>query len=248
MSGLASAPKQGTSAFIVKGDKILVGQRLGSHGAGSWQLPGGHCEPGEGFFECAVREVKEETFLDVDGVRLLANTYDAFPQNDKHYVTWFVLVEMRDDEAVPKAMEPDKCASWHWMSVADLRRKNMFLPLVNLFDVKKTWDAVLAGSAPLIRLPATAGSAARNLLVRWDTQPGSALRVDAAAGSVTLGRGRDLAVVDPSPGNTACSLQIVVPGPHGEHVFPLGNDVVALGEGATCKAESVVDGFHKARA
>jgi len=125
-----------------------------------------------------VREVKEETDLDVDGVRILANTYDRFPENDKHYVTWFVLVELRDQHAVPRVMEPEKCASWHWMSVADLRGKNMFLPLANLFEVKKTWDAVLAGSAPLIRLPASAhGAAERNLLVRWDVQPGPSLGI-----------------------------------------------------------------------
>ncbi|KAJ6442599.1 NUDIX domain-containing protein [Purpureocillium lavendulum] len=240
MSGLAAAPKHGSSAFIVKGDKILVGERMGSHGAGTWQLPGGHCEPGEGFFQCAAREVKEETDLDVAGVRLLANTYDAFPQNDKHYVTWFVLVELHDERAEPKAMEPDKCASWHWMSVADLRKRNMFLPLANLFRVKKTWDAVLAGSAPLVRLPAAAGAAARDVLVRWDAAPGPAVRADAAHGTVTIGRGRDLAIVDQSPGNAHCKLEIVVDGPDRQHVFPLGNDVVALGAGGTGKTESVI--------
>jgi len=35
MSGLAAAPKQGSSAFVVKGDKILVGERISSHGAGT---------------------------------------------------------------------------------------------------------------------------------------------------------------------------------------------------------------------
>lgn len=195
-----------------------------------------------------MREVKEETDLDVDGVRILANTYDRFPADDKHYVTWFVLVELRDQHAVPRVMEPEKCASWHWMSVADLRGKNMFLPLANLFEVKKTWDAVLASSAPLIRLPAPADRAtARNLLVRWDAQPGPSLRADTAGETVTIGCGRDLAVVDPSPGNTACKLEIVIDGPDCEHVFPLGNDVVALGADATCKTESVVDGFLKAK-
>ncbi|KAK4077174.1 hypothetical protein Purlil1_12477 [Purpureocillium lilacinum] len=112
MSGLTAAPKHGTSAFIVKDGKVLVGQRIGSHGAGSWQLPGGHCEPSEGILQCAVCEVNEETGLNVDGVSILANTYDVFPEHDKHYVTWFVLVALHDLQAAPEAMEPNKCASW----------------------------------------------------------------------------------------------------------------------------------------
>jgi 8-oxo-dGTP diphosphatase len=38
---------------------------------GEWELPGGRPQPGEGFEDCLVREVREETGLDVTVDRLL---------------------------------------------------------------------------------------------------------------------------------------------------------------------------------
>ena len=43
--------------------------RLGSHGAGTYALPGGHLEMGESWEACAAREVLEETGLEVSGLR-----------------------------------------------------------------------------------------------------------------------------------------------------------------------------------
>jgi 8-oxo-dGTP pyrophosphatase MutT (NUDIX family) len=41
---------------------------------GEWELPGGRPEPGEPFEDCLVREVREETGLDVVVNRLLGST------------------------------------------------------------------------------------------------------------------------------------------------------------------------------
>ncbi|MFM9634943.1 nucleotide triphosphate diphosphatase NUDT15, partial [Streptomyces galilaeus] len=51
---------------------ILLGLRLGEYGKGTWGMPGGHLEFGETIEECCVREVKEETDLDVE----IVNLYD----------------------------------------------------------------------------------------------------------------------------------------------------------------------------
>ena len=41
--------------------RVLVGRRRGSHGAGTWALPGGWLEVGEEFAVCGARELIEET-------------------------------------------------------------------------------------------------------------------------------------------------------------------------------------------
>lgn len=49
-------------AVIFDGDKVLVIQQV----AGHWGFPKGHVEDGETEIETAVREIKEETNLDVE--------------------------------------------------------------------------------------------------------------------------------------------------------------------------------------
>lgn len=65
---------------------------MGSHGAGKMALPGGHLELGEAWAECAIRETKEETNLDVANLKLFHVTNDPAIGGDanKHYITIFM--------------------------------------------------------------------------------------------------------------------------------------------------------------
>ena len=67
----------------------------------TWQFPGGHIDHGEGIAECAVREMKEETDLDVEFKGIFAITNDVFVEEKKHYITLFSLCALKDPNAVP---------------------------------------------------------------------------------------------------------------------------------------------------
>ncbi len=125
----------GVGIVILRDNCILLGERLGSHGSGTWATPGGHLEVGESITECAKREVLEETGLVVHSVTKLGFTNDIFEKESKHYVTLFVVASC--DKADPQVMEPDKCRQWKWCKVDELPEP-LFLPLVNL--LKETPD------------------------------------------------------------------------------------------------------------
>lgn len=57
--------------------RLLLIRRGQEPGRGLWSLPGGRCEPGETAAETAVREVREETGLDVLAGRLVGRVERA---------------------------------------------------------------------------------------------------------------------------------------------------------------------------
>jgi 8-oxo-dGTP diphosphatase len=113
----------------MRGEFVLLGKRTGSHGAGTWALPGGHLEFGESIEECASREVREEAGLVVHHVALGPYTNDVFPSEGKHYVTLFVIAGCQTGE--PRLLEPDKCSAWQWFRWSELPQP-LFQPLASL--------------------------------------------------------------------------------------------------------------------
>ncbi|MEV5559287.1 NUDIX hydrolase [Nonomuraea wenchangensis] len=72
-----------TGVLIEDGRLLLLDQDTG--GGRSWSLPGGKVEPGEPIGDALVREMREETGLDVEAGRLLY-VCDHLPGGDTHVV------------------------------------------------------------------------------------------------------------------------------------------------------------------
>ena len=109
--------KIGVGVMILDGDKVLLGHRAkdkkdtgGIYEVDCWTLPGGKQEYDETFFDCAKREVKEETGLDVDDLELFGAVDDIQP--DRHFITMHVIAKSYRGE--PQVMEPDKEDEWRW--------------------------------------------------------------------------------------------------------------------------------------
>ncbi len=124
-------PAVGVAAIVIKNGKVLLGKRKGAHGSGTWAFPGGHLEFNESIEDCAKREVFEETGLSVKNTRFATITNDLFYQDDKHYVTLFVVCDHKN--GIPQVKEPDKCEKWEWFYWNDFP-KPMFLSLKNLLE------------------------------------------------------------------------------------------------------------------
>lgn len=69
--------------LITDGDRMLLQNRTKNDWQG-YTLPGGHVEPGESFVDAVIREMKEETGLDIKNPRLVG--VKQFPIKDGRYV------------------------------------------------------------------------------------------------------------------------------------------------------------------
>lgn len=123
-------PSVGVAVIVKKDNKILLGRRKGSHGAGSWNFPGGHLEFAESIEDCAQREVREEVGIEIKNIRYGSYTNDLFLVEQKHYVTLFVTADYERGTAMVR--EPEKCDEWEWFDRNQLPRP-LFLPIQNLF-------------------------------------------------------------------------------------------------------------------
>ena len=121
----------GVGVLIIRNDRVLLGERQGSHGAGTWALPGGHLEFGETVAQCAAREVREETGLRLQSIEPAPYTNDFFEAQGKHCVTLFVLCT--DAIGKPATLEPEKCVRWAWFRWSELPAP-LFLPLQTLVE------------------------------------------------------------------------------------------------------------------
>lgn len=124
-------PYVGIGVFVFKDGKFLMNHRVGSHGHGSWCLPGGHLEFGESFADTAVREVLEETGVNIKNIRFGAVTNDYFREEGKHYVTIWILSDY--DSGEPQILEPEKSVDQGWFDF-DSMPQPLFLPFKQLFE------------------------------------------------------------------------------------------------------------------
>ncbi len=130
-------PNVGLGVIVLRENKVLLGKRKGSLGAGTWSFPGGHLEKFESFKQCITREMSEETGLSL-GVNYKpidyypsAVTNNFFVEEFKHNVTLYFRVRYLQGEV--QNLEPDKCEEWQWFEWKKFPN-NLFIPVINLLE------------------------------------------------------------------------------------------------------------------
>jgi len=119
-------PKVGVGVAIIRGAKVLLGLRKGSHGAGEWSLPGGHVDIGEDPVDTCVREVREETGIKIDPPSPIGWTNDVMIDDGLHYITLFFQTAV-PNHVEAELLEEDSAEEWRWFGKSDLP-ENIFMP------------------------------------------------------------------------------------------------------------------------
>ena len=121
-------PRLGVGVMVWQQGKLLLGKRLSVSAQPCWQFPGGHLEVGETVFDCAQREVLEETGLVVSLSQSAGYANQAASIAGKEYFTLYVSATIEPDE--PQVMEPEKCECWQWFAPSKLPSP-LFSPIKN---------------------------------------------------------------------------------------------------------------------
>jgi len=101
-------------------DNILMGRRNDDF---KWSNPGGHLKVNEDAYEGAIRELKEETGLDVQEIQLIKMT-----KCGKNLVYLFE-VRVDPDQIIDPSNDPDKESDW-WIYVdPNDVREELHIPL-----------------------------------------------------------------------------------------------------------------------
>jgi len=103
-------PSVTADGIVVKGDKLLLIRRGREPFKGGYALPGGFLEYGERAEDCVVREVKEETGLKTEVVRLVGVYSDPGRDPRGHLVT--VVYHLKATGGRLRAGDDAKSAEW----------------------------------------------------------------------------------------------------------------------------------------
>ena len=110
-----SRPLVGVGAVVLSPRGVALIQRGKPPRVGSWSLPGGAQKVGETVFEAALREVKEETGLDVEilGLVDVVDSITHAPDGRVHYhYTLIDVVATCDPDQEPRAGGDAQGAAW----------------------------------------------------------------------------------------------------------------------------------------
>ncbi|NCN45013.1 MAG: hypothetical protein COU63_00345 [Candidatus Pacebacteria bacterium CG10_big_fil_rev_8_21_14_0_10_36_11] len=115
-------PAASTSIALIKDGKILLAKRGIEPKFGEWDILGGFIEAGESCEEAVIREMKEETGLDVEIKEFLGSVWDIY--NERPSIPFLYLVEAKDPEQKPIAQ--DDVADLQWFSLKEIPQKLAF--------------------------------------------------------------------------------------------------------------------------
>jgi len=118
-------PFNTTDAVVVQSGHILLIRRKNEPGKDTWALPGGFLDIGESLFDCAIRELYEETSIKVQEKILRdklvkVKVFDSPKRSTRaRIITHVHMFELDHSKPLPKVKGGDDAAEAKWVPLAE---------------------------------------------------------------------------------------------------------------------------------
>lgn len=113
-------PRLTSAVIVVKDNKFLLGQRNKENCKGQWIFPGGGVDFGETVQDAAIREIKEETNLDVEIIKLIAHKELINVHGNYHSVVFFHLAKPKNDNIIAN----DDLSDVKYFDIEEIKKLN----------------------------------------------------------------------------------------------------------------------------
>ena len=115
-------PRVAVGAVLFDNDRVLLVKRSNDPAKGMWAVPGGKIQPGETMQQALVREIKEETGLDIE-VGDIVFVFDVIKRNEKNEITFhYVIIDFRCDLISGELKAGDDAQEARWISRKELNQ------------------------------------------------------------------------------------------------------------------------------
>lgn len=119
-------PGVGIATIVLKDGKILLGRDTKKGDEPVYGVPGGHWENGETLKEGAMREVREESGVTCENVRLVS-LYESYrPEKGKSYVSIGMCADFVSGDLTDLLDEGR--SEWDWYTPEEALKLNLFAP------------------------------------------------------------------------------------------------------------------------
>lgn len=136
-----SQPVVGVGAVVIRRGEILIEKRKSEPGKGKWSVPGGLVELSESVEETVVREVKEETRLDVDKPQLIDVVDNVIADGNGKIEYHFVILDYFVRLNGGKLKAADDAEELRWVSLDEVEK----------YDLTKTFRAFVQRNRQKLR-------------------------------------------------------------------------------------------------
>lgn len=134
MSEGVGFPRIGVGAVIWRDSDVLLIRRGRMPRAGEWSLPGGKQQQGETVAEALLREVREETGLEVELLGLVDVVDAIFPATDESPAYHYTLIDFSARYVSGEAQAGDDALEVAWVPFGTLARYPLWGETVRIIE------------------------------------------------------------------------------------------------------------------